>query len=143
MKHRNPFAVVVFSIITFGIYALVWQVKTKGEMNKQGAQIPTAWLIIIPFVNIWWLWKYSEGVGKVTNEKLSAVMSFVLLFLLSIIGMAIVQNEFNKLAPAPVATNEPAAPLPQPAQTSAPTPAPAAPQDINTPTPTPPAAPVV
>jgi hypothetical protein len=139
MKHRNPFAVVVFSIITFGIYALVWQVKTKGEMNKLGAQIPTAWLIIIPFVNIWWLWKYSEGVGKVTNEKLSAVMSFVLLFLLSIIGMAIVQNEFNKLGTAPVASNEPAVPSTQPLPASTPV---AAPQDINTPTPTPPPAPV-
>jgi membrane protease YdiL (CAAX protease family) len=125
MKHRNPFAVVVFSIITFGIYALVWQVKTKGEMNKLGAQIPTAWLIIIPFVNIWWLWKYSEGVGKVTNEKLSAVMSFVLLFLLSIIGMAIVQNEFNKLGTAPVATNEPAVPSTQPLPDPTPTPPPA------------------
>ena len=114
MKNRNPFAVIVFSIITFGIYAIVWEVKTKNEMNRKGAQIPTAWLLIVPFVNIWWLWKYSEGVEKVTDNNLSTVLSFILLFLLGFIGMAIVQNEFNKISPAaqPVkpATAAPSAP---------------------------------
>lgn len=100
MKQRSPIAVFFLSIITFGIYALVWAVKTKNEMNKLGAQIPTAWLIIIPFVSIWWVWKYSEGVEKVTNGKMSAVMAFVLQFLLSIIGMAIIQNEFNQVGSA-------------------------------------------
>lgn len=107
MKYRNPFAVAVFSIITFGIYALVWEVKTKNEMNRLGAQIPTAWLLIVPFANIWWLWKYCQGVEKVTGGKLSGIMAFVVMFLLSIVGMAIVQNEFNQsstqAAPSPAA----------------------------------------
>ncbi|MGH7237186.1 MAG: DUF4234 domain-containing protein [Candidatus Saccharimonadales bacterium] len=101
MKHRSPAAVFFLSIITLGIYSLVWQVKTKGEMNKLGANIPTAWLLIIPFVNFYWLWKYSEGVEKVTGGQQSTVLAFVLLFLLSIIGMAIIQSEFNKVSAAP------------------------------------------
>lgn len=96
MRNRNPFAVVALTIITFGIYGIVWSVKTKNEMNKLGAAIPTAWLIIIPFVSIWWLWKYSEGVEKVTNGKVSTILSFVLLFLVGAIGAAILQYEFNK-----------------------------------------------
>lgn len=123
MKKRNPIAVLIFTIITLGIYGIYWFVKTKLEMNEKGAKIPTAWLIIIPFVNIWWLWKYSEGVGQVTNNSMSATTAFILLFLLglvglTVVGMAIVQNELNKLAAGAPAPAAPAAPTP-----TAPTPA--------------------
>ena len=43
MKHRSPIAVFLLPLITFGIYSIYWKVKTKGEMNEKGAQIPTAW----------------------------------------------------------------------------------------------------
>lgn len=112
MKNRSPIAVAVLTLVTFGIYGVYWQVTTKGEMNKLGADIPTAWLIVVPFVSIWWLWKYSEGVEKVTGGKLSGVLAFVLLWLAGVIGCAIVQDSFNKVngaAPAPFAGAAPAA----------------------------------
>lgn len=96
MKHRSPIAVLLLPFITFGLYSLYWEVMTKIEMNNQGAKIPTAWLIIVPIVNIWWLWKYSEGVEYVTKEKMSGVLAFILLFLLGFIGSAIIQDSFNK-----------------------------------------------
>ena len=97
MKQRNPIAVFLLPFITLGIYSWYWLVKTKGEMNKLGESIPTAWIWLIPFVGvIWWLWKYSEGVERVTNEKLGGILSFVLLFLLGNIGNAIIQDTFNK-----------------------------------------------
>ncbi len=98
MKHRSPIAVFFLPFVTFGIYGLVWEVKTKVEMKRLGADIPTAWLIIVPIINIYWLWKYSMGVEKVTNEKISGIMAFVLLILLGPIGMAIIQNDFNNVA---------------------------------------------
>jgi hypothetical protein len=110
MKQRNPFAVFFFSIITLGIYGLVWHVKTKNEMNKLGAKIPTAWLLIIPFVNYYWYWKYSEGVEQVTNKELSTPLAFVLLILLGVIGSAVIQLEFNKVGDHPVAAADPAYP---------------------------------
>ncbi len=97
MKHRSPIAVLLLPFITFGIYSLYWAVSTKGEMNKLGAKIPTAWLIIVPIVNIWWMWKYSEGVEYVTKEKMSGVLAFILWLLLYIIGQAIIQDAFNKV----------------------------------------------
>lgn len=100
VKHRNPLAVFLLPFVTFGIYLLYWMVKTKGEMNRQGASIPTALLIIVPLVNIWWLWKYSEGVEKVTGGKTSGVLAFILLWLLGCIGAAIVQDSFNKAGQA-------------------------------------------
>ncbi len=97
MKNRSPIAVFFLVIITIGIYGIVWSVKTKNEMNKLGAEIPTAWLMIVPIVNIWWLYKYSEGAEKVTGGKMSAILAFILLWILGLIGMAILQNEFNKV----------------------------------------------
>lgn len=98
MKNRNVVAVILLTVVTLGIYGIVWDVSTKKEMNRLGAEIPTAWLIIVPIVNIWWLYKYSEGVEKVTGGKLSAILCFVLIWFLGIIGMAVVQNEFNNIS---------------------------------------------
>jgi hypothetical protein len=97
MKNRSVAAVVLLSIITFGIYYLVWFVKTKNEMNKTyGTQIPSAIMLIIPVMNIIWMWKWAAGVEKATQGKQSQTMAFVLVLLLSLIGVAIIQSEFNK-----------------------------------------------
>jgi len=67
-------------------------------MNARGAQIPTAWLLIIPFFNIWWYWKFSEGVEIVTNKGMGTAVAFLLMYFLGTIGEAIIQNELNKVA---------------------------------------------
>ena len=97
MTKRSPFAVFFLSLLTFGIYILVWRVKTKGEMCRLGADIPTAWFLIIPIVNIYWLWMYSGGVEKITKGKYSQAVSFLLMFLIPVIGDAIMQEAFNEV----------------------------------------------
>jgi hypothetical protein len=96
VKERSVVAVVLLTLITFGIYYIYWFVVTKHEMVEQGADIPTAWLIIIPIANIWWQWKWSGGVDHVTRGRMSQVSSFILIFLLGIIGMAIIQSSLNE-----------------------------------------------
>ena len=98
MNEQSVASVIVLTIITFGIYGIVWMVKTKNTMNAQGAEIPTAWLMVIPIVSIWWLWKYSEGVAEVSGNMMSAPTAFLLLFFLFLIGMAIIQSQFNSIA---------------------------------------------
>ena len=98
MQYRNHIMVILLSIITFGIYGLVWYVTTKDQMNAKGAQIPTAWLLIIPFVDFWWLWKFCQGVELVTNKEMGAGVAFLLIFLIGLIGMAIIQSSLNKVA---------------------------------------------
>jgi len=100
MNKRSPIAVFFLPLITFGIYGLVWYVKTKGEMNTKGAGIPTAWLLIIPIANIFWMWKWAQGVGKVTNNSMSGPVAFLLILFLGVIGMAIIQSKFNEVADA-------------------------------------------
>jgi hypothetical protein len=98
MTQRNPILVFLLPCITFGIYGLIWLIKTKEEMNGQGAEIPTGWLLIVPIANLWWIWKFSEGVGKVTRGDTSGGLALVLLLLLGNIGMAVVQASLNKRA---------------------------------------------
>ena len=98
MKKRSIAAVILLSLVTFGIYMIIWTVQTKNEMNQQGASIPTAWLILVPIVNLWWMWKYCQGVDHATAGKLSTAVAFLLLFLIPLIGMAIIQDGFNNAA---------------------------------------------
>ena len=116
MKQRSPAAVFFLSFITFGIYALVWHVKTKNELNSLGAHIPTAWLLIVPLANLYWVWKYCEGVEQVSQGQISAVLALILLLLLSIVGLAIMQSEYNKLSLQPAGPVPGNPPQPQPSQ---------------------------
>ena len=98
MTRRSPISIVLLTIVTLGIYYLVWYVSTKNEMNAKGANIPTAWLLIIPIANFFWIWEFSKGVEVVTNKAMGAGTAFVLLLLLGTIGGAIVQSNLNKVA---------------------------------------------
>ena len=100
MTNRHPALVIILSLITCGIYYIYWLVSTKTEMCRLGAQIPTAWLLIIPFANIYWLWRWSQGVELATKNALGAVPAFLLCFLVYPIGAAISQSYFNKVSAA-------------------------------------------
>ena len=95
MTQRSPVMVLVYTLISFGIYGIYWFVKTKDEMNQKfNTGIPTAWYLIIPILNLLWLWKYWQGVQKVTG--FSGVAGFLMtLFYLSWLAMFIAQGKFN------------------------------------------------
>jgi hypothetical protein len=99
VQERNPITVIILTLCTFGIYGLIWLVRTKNEMNELGAEIPTAWLLIIPIANIFWLWKYCEGFEVVTKgEEQSGAMVFLIYIIFSPAAVYIVQTGLNKLA---------------------------------------------
>ena len=93
MKRRPPAAVFFLPFLTFGIYWIVWLAKSRGELNYRYANIPTTWLYLVPFVNIWWLWRFAAGVRIVTGRSVAA--PFVLLLLLGSIGASFVQAGLN------------------------------------------------
>ena len=69
----------------------------RGEMVARGASIPTTWLIIIPIVNIFYLWKWSAGVEHVTGGKVNGAVMFLLMWLVNIVGIPYAQSQFNKV----------------------------------------------
>ena len=98
VKHRNIFLVYLFSIITLGIYAIYWMVSTKNEINSLRANIPTAWLLIVPIANLYWIYRYCEGFAQKVKKDNNTLLWFILYILVGIIMPAIVQSELNKLA---------------------------------------------
>ncbi len=100
MTKRSPVTIVLLTLVTFGIWGLVWQVQTKTEMNKSyAAGIPTAWLILVPFVGaLYWLWKWSEGAEKATG--MSTISVFLLMILVPIVGIPVMVSKFNDAKPA-------------------------------------------
>lgn len=107
MTPRSPIAVFAYSILTLGIYQWYWLVKTKGELNRSQAKvtIPTAFVWLIPIVGgIWWYWRYAEAVDEVTHGKYSTPVSFLIIWLLSTIGCAIMQYAFNESHEQPIVT---------------------------------------
>jgi hypothetical protein len=95
---RSPIAVFLLAFPTLGIYSWYWIIKTKTEMNQRGAQIPTAWIWLIPIVGgLYWLWKYSQGVESVTR-KYGAAIAMVLLLFTGPIADAVFQSAYNETA---------------------------------------------
>jgi len=97
LTQNSPVKVLLLSIVTLGIYAIIWLARTRGEMVARGAGIPTTWLIIIPLVNIWYYWQWSAGVEHVTGGKVSTPVMFLLMWLISFVGIPYAQSVFNKV----------------------------------------------
>ena len=98
IKERNIVSIYLLTFITFGIYGIYWEVQTKEELNKLGADIPTAWLLIVPIANIYWLYKYAEGYSNKVKKDNNGVLWFIIFWFIGIIMPAIVQSDLNKLA---------------------------------------------
>ena len=126
MQKRSPITVLLLSLVTFGIYSIIWQVQTTREMRKYGADIPNCILMIIPIANIYFLWKYCEGVEKVSSGKYTAILMFLLFWLTGIIGIFLAQTAFNEVNAAPAPGGSPM-PMQAPAMPQAAPEAPVAP----------------
>lgn len=97
IEKRNIVLIYILIFLTLGIYFIYWEYKTKNEINELGANIPTAWLLIIPIANIYWLYKYSEGFSKYVKKD-DTVLWFLIFFLIGIVMPVIVQSELNMIS---------------------------------------------
>ena len=95
---RNPWAMVGLTIITFGLYMLYWLIVTKIELNEAGAEIPTAWLLIIPFGNLYFYYKFAQAFSQVVLKRGDehTIEYFLLLLFLPLIGEIVCQIKMNK-----------------------------------------------
>jgi|TARA_Y100000310_G_C20597754_1_gene771381 hypothetical protein len=103
IKKRNPFLIILFSIITFGIYGIFWLVFTTNELKKNTQSAPNPLLLLlmlIPFVNfivmLIYFWKYSKAINELTGFNSLAL--FLLWIFIGPVGMIISQIELNKKA---------------------------------------------
>ena len=106
---------ILLSFITFGLYQIYWEyllVKNTRAIQKNEANCigEMLCLIFVPFyVLFWWITrgkmvkdKFAEhGYSTVGNEVIYLILS---VFGLSLVSMAIMQNDFNSLASERVET---------------------------------------
>lgn len=160
MKDRSPIAVVILSIVTFGIYDLYWLVKTKEVLNKETKfHTPSIWILFVPFlllvicyvgiivstvsthgslqtsqygqavstphtgltiifligsflggiltfiVSAFWFFRFSKAVNEYTKGKMSTAVTFLILWVIHLIGVALVQDAFNDMSGAGLDNN--------------------------------------
>lgn len=123
IKHRNPGLVLLFTIITLGIYGIYWIISTTNELrrNTTSAPNPLLWLVILLgnlvyisalFTQTWILavlayvvilvivivywWKYSTAINELTGFSKGGM--FALLLFVAPVGMILAQIELNKKA---------------------------------------------
>ena len=123
VKYRHLAWVIVFSIITLGIYSIYWFVVTALELKEMKAKNPpNPWwvlgmvgfsllgMIITPFVitvgwifyliglviAIYFYWMYSKAIHEVSKGRVNNILVFVFFIIFSLISMIIVQLELNK-----------------------------------------------
>lgn len=96
LTKRSIWIMALLTLVTGGLYLAYWFVVTKWELSAMGAQLPTAFLFFIPFVNIYFIYKFSQAFAqKVLKNESEALTYFLLLFLLMPIGGLIAQSKIN------------------------------------------------
>ncbi len=89
-------------------YFYYWLVYTARVMRREAqAVIPNALLLIVPLANLWWMWRFSQGVELYTKTKMQGALAFVLVAGAGSIGAGILQDTFNKQLAAPSAPTQP------------------------------------
>jgi Domain of unknown function (DUF4234) len=101
MNRREVSTVIILSIVTLGIYTIIWLVMTRNEMQKFGVQTVHPLLMFVPiagpFILIYFLWQYAGGVQLITKGKISQAVAFMYLFRIGAIGLGVLQEEFNQI----------------------------------------------
>lgn len=83
-------------------------VTTNYSINSYSSSTPSgssiglliayflAILIVLP-ISFYWFWKFSKAVNEYTSGTMSTAVAFLLLWLLHLIGVALVQDKFNDM----------------------------------------------
>ncbi len=98
VKEKNPFLVLILSILTLGIYHIWWFIETKKEMELGGVDLPGFGYLINPVTTIYFLYKYFEAFST-QIKKDSAPKFWTLLYITCWpVAVILIQTELNRVA---------------------------------------------
>jgi magnesium-transporting ATPase (P-type) len=105
IKRRNLWLMVLWTILTFGIYGIYWYYQTSDEIIRASGEKanPLLWtlLLFIPPIHVLSFWFYSQALGRLTHEKNPPWLIFLLFVFLPFLAWIPVQLDLNELAGAP------------------------------------------
>lgn len=106
--YRSVALVVIFSIITLGIYKLYWIYKVSEKMNRElcTGKSPVAQLLLfmfIPFYAWYWYYNMTRNVGNYSfmrgrnpETSMDTINLILAIFGLDIVAIALMQDMLNK-----------------------------------------------
>jgi len=101
-----PIALLIVMAIIDG--AVSTAQSTSGTSSPVGVIIGILLGIVVVFaaivVPVYWFLKYSKAVHEYTNGELSTAVTFILLWVLRFVGIAVIQDKFNDMLTAGGAT---------------------------------------
>ena len=112
-KKRNIGVCILLSIVTCGIYGIVWVVQMVDELNAaanepnatSGITVFLLSLVTCDIYGLYWLYKAGQQVnraktarGMTVDSNISILYLILGIFGLSIVSYALLQNELNQLA---------------------------------------------
>ena len=95
MQKRSLVTMFFLGLATLGIYFVYWFFATRRELVEKGAEIHSAWFSIIPILNVYFLYKYSEAFNKYVSKDNSVINYTLLLILVPGGSEFILQNLIN------------------------------------------------
>jgi uncharacterized membrane protein YidH (DUF202 family) len=112
VKIRNPFGVFVLSMVTFGIYYVVWYYKVNRELRDAAGidvspvvaamAISIGWFILVPPFVSWYrtFERIRQGQEQARTSEVSPILGCIL-FLVALVFLPVevlyAQDELNKL----------------------------------------------
>jgi len=103
IRKRSITLIIVFSVLTIGIYSIYWAASTTKELRKCTKSAPNPWwllTLIIPLANfffmLYYFWKYSKAINELTG--FNKVGLFALWVIFSPVAIVLSQIELNKKA---------------------------------------------
>lgn len=100
MRKRDPFTVLVLSVVTFGVYGIYWLAAAAIELRKAGTENAPSPLWIFGFVLIipqilYYIWLH-RAIGEINpEEKPSSFIATLLFFIFQFAVFAYWQSYIN------------------------------------------------
>lgn len=81
---RDLLQTILLTIVTLGLYSIYWGVITKRELNRAGGNVPNAFLMVVPFVNLYFWYRYAQAYTKIVmhdNDSSEVNLNFLVAIL--------------------------------------------------------------
>lgn len=117
VANRNIALAIILSIITCGIYGIIWQIQIVDDLNTasqrqgdaSGLTVFLLGLITCNIYNLYWFYKAGEKVnyvkqykGEPADSNTGILYLLLSLFGLSIVNYCLIQSELNKVSSQPL-----------------------------------------
>ncbi|MBF0780735.1 MULTISPECIES: DUF4234 domain-containing protein [unclassified Granulicatella] len=106
VKMRSIVTCILLSIVTCGIYALMWMAKLhndvariNGEVENGGTVVALS-LLTCGIYGVYWAYTMGERIQRFSGKNDGLLYAILTLFGLNILTLCMVQNELNRFSRA-------------------------------------------